>query len=66
MMLTALPNYAACMDSNPRPDPYRGPALPTELTQQFLVDHLGVEPSKDGLQGLPALRRAALVQSTRG
>jgi hypothetical protein len=23
------------------------------------VDHLGIEPSKDGLQGLPALQRAA-------
>jgi hypothetical protein len=25
----------------------------------ILVDHLGIEPSKDGLQGLPALQRAA-------
>ncbi len=25
----------------------------------MMVDHVGIEPTKDGLQGLPALQRAA-------
>lgn len=56
---------APCKDSNPRPPIYRNGALPAELRGHYLVDRLGVEPSEDGLQGLPVLRHAARGNQAR-
>lgn len=49
----------------PRSSAWKAVARPLRLFARVMVDRVGIEPTEDGLQGLPAPLRAARVWCSR-